>query len=89
MYFTKKSKALVIEAFDGNIYINIEDKIYSSRMLLTHEIYSKEFDQPKEGKKEKRKYIPPQSHPWKLASFEKYLRRIGKTLLEYQAENSA
>ncbi|GFH43135.1 transposase [Lactococcus hodotermopsidis] len=89
MYFTKKSKALVIEAFDGNIYINIEDKIYSSRMLLTHEIYSEEFDQPKEGKKEKRKYIPQQSHPWKLASFEKYLRRIGKTLLEYQAENSA
>ncbi|GFH42217.1 hypothetical protein Hs30E_07680 [Lactococcus hodotermopsidis] len=68
---------------------NIEDKIYNSRKLLTHEIHSKEFDQPKESKKEKRKYVPQQSHPWKLASFEKYLRRIGKTLLEYQAENSA
>ena len=89
MYFTKKSKALVIEAFDGHIYINIEDKIYTSRKLLDHEIYSQEFDQAPENKKERPKYIPPQSHPWKLASFEKYLRRIGKTLLEYQAEKSA
>ncbi|MGX7017317.1 ISNCY family transposase, partial [Pseudolactococcus raffinolactis] len=89
MYFTKKSKALVIEAFDGHIYINIEDKIYTSRKLLDHEIYSQEFDQAPENKKERPKYIPPQSHPWKLVSFEKYLRRIGKTLLEYQAEKSA
>ncbi|MFZ2823973.1 MAG: ISNCY family transposase, partial [Lactococcus raffinolactis] len=89
MYFTKKSKALVIEAFDGHIYINIEDKIYTSRKLLDHEIYSQEFDQAPENKKERPKYTPPQSHPWKLASFEKYLRRIGKTLLEYQAEKSA
>lgn len=89
LYFTKKSKALVIEAFDGQIYINIEDKIYTSRKLLDHEIYSQEFDQAPENKKERHKYIPPQSHPWKLASFEKYLRSIGKTLLEYQAEKSA
>jgi transposase-like protein len=88
-YFTKKSKALVIQAFDGEIYINIDEKIYASRKLLAHERQSKEFDLVAENKKERRKYIPPQSHPWKLASFEKYLRSIGKTLLEYQAEKTA
>lgn len=86
----KKSKALVIEAFDGHIYINIEDKIYTSRKLLDHEIYSQEFDQaPEKTKKKDPSILPHNLHLWKLASFEKYLRRIGKTLLEYQAEKSA
>ena len=40
-------------------------------------------------KKERRQYIPPQSHPWKLESFKRYLRSIGKTLEEYEAERAA
>nr|WP_308780840.1 ISNCY family transposase [Lactococcus hodotermopsidis] len=42
-YFTKKSKALVIDAFDGEIYINIDEKIYASRKLLAHELHSQEW----------------------------------------------
>lgn len=57
--------------------------------MKEHEGYSKEFDAIPEQKKERRQYIPPQSHPWKLESFKKYLHSIGKTLEEYEAEQTA
>ena len=87
--FTRKTQALVIEAFHGDIYLNIADKIYTTRELLAHELVSTEFDDVVENKKERRKYIPPQSHPWKLASFKKYLYKLGKSIEEYEAERTA
>ena len=51
-YFTRGSKALIIESFDGNIYLNIAEKIYATRKLQEHEVYSKEFDPIPEQKKE-------------------------------------
>lgn len=89
MYFTRKSKALVIEAFDGEIYLNIAEKIFTTRILEEHEQYSKELDSIPERKKERRKYIPPQSHPWKLESFKRYLRSIDRTIEEYEASKIA
>lgn len=89
LYFTRKSEVLVIEAFDGNIFINIDKQIYATQQLLEHELSSSEFDMAPEQKKERRQYIPPQSHPWKLASFKQYLRRIGKTLNEYKPDKTA
>ena len=89
LYFTKKSKALVIEAFNGEIYLNIANEIYTTRQLLDHELVSTEFDAVVENKKERRKYIPPQSHPWKLASFKRYLHKLGKSMEDYQAEQTA
>lgn len=88
-YFTRKSKVLIIEAFNGEIYVNIAEKIYTTRRLKEHDYYSKEFDPIPEQKKERRQYIPPQSHPWKLESFKRYLRSVGKTLEEYEAEQTA
>lgn len=88
-YFTRRSKVLVIEAFNGEIYLNIAEKIYATRRLAEHEYHSQEFDQIPEQKKERRQYIPPQSHPWKLESFKRYLRSVGKTLEEYKAERAA
>ena len=37
--------------------------------------YSKEFDIASEIKKEKKKYIPPMSHPWKLTSFKQQMKK--------------
>ena len=68
--FRTKTECLVIKAFDGNLYVTIDEKIYELRKLETHQKYSKEFDpEPQEEKNEKKKYVPPMSHPWKLASF--------------------
>lgn len=52
-------------------------------------LVSTEFDAVVENKKERRKYIPPQSHPWKLASFKRYLHKLGKSMEDYQAEQTA
>ncbi|WP_303975236.1 ISNCY family transposase [Streptococcus merionis] len=89
VYFARKTRAMVIEGFDGNIYLNIAEQIYHTKELKEHEHFSKEFEQvPNDTKKERRKYIPPQSHPWKLASFKRYLHKIEKTYEEYQTEKN-
>ena len=86
IYFSRRTKALVIQALDGNSYLNIADKIYQTKELVEHDKHSAEFERPQELKKERRQYIPPQSHPWKLASFKNYLRKIGKSYDQYRAE---
>ncbi|VIX76354.1 transposase [Streptococcus pneumoniae] len=35
-------------------------------------------------KKERRKYIPPQTHPWKLTSFKQYLHKNKKDYEEFK-----
>ena len=67
--FRAKTECLVIKAFDGTLLVTIYDKIYELKKLEHYEKYSKEFDTILLVKKEKKKYIPPMSHPWKLNSF--------------------
>ena len=72
--FMPKTKCLVIEAFDGSLVVTIDDHIYELKELSRNEKFSKEFDElPIVTKKEK--YIPPMSHPWKLASFLKQMEK--------------
>ncbi len=67
--FKPKTRCLVIKAFNGELFVTIDEKIYELRKLESHKKYSEEFDQIPEKTKEKEKYVPPMSHPWKLASF--------------------
>ena len=83
VYFTRGSEVLVIETFNGEIYVNIADKICYTRRLESYELQSDTFDEVVEKKKERRPYIPPQSHPWKLASFKQYLYMQNKKLEDY------
>lgn len=73
--FKPKTECLVIKAFDGELFATIDEKIYELRKLEPHKKYSKEFDLIQEPKEEKKKYIPPMSHPWKLASFKSQLEK--------------
>ena len=73
--FKPKTKCLVIKAFDGQLFVTIDEKIYELRKLESHKKYSEEFDIVPEQAKEKKKYIPPMSHPWKLASFLEQMRK--------------
>lgn len=73
--FRAKTKCLVIKAFDGELYVTIDDKIYELRKLESHQKYSKEFDEEPKEIVEKKKYVPPMSHPWKLASFLKQMEK--------------
>ena len=73
--FRPRTECLVIKAFNGDLLVTIDDKIYELRKLESHQKYSKEFDEKPKEEKEKKKYIPPMSHPWKLASFLKQMER--------------
>lgn len=73
--FMSKTESLVIEAFNGELLISIDDKIYELRELSRHERFSKNFDEIKE-EKEKKKYIPPMNHPWRKSSYNKYFVKV-------------
>jgi hypothetical protein len=76
--FRPKTKCLVIKCFDGTLLVSIDEEVFQLKELLRNERFSKEFDEVL-IKKEKIKYIPPMSHPWKLASFKKYLEKAHTT----------
>lgn len=70
-YFTRGSKALVIEAFNGEIYVNIAEKIYTTRRLKEHDDYSTEFDPIPEQKKRKTPVYSPTISPVETRVFQK------------------
>ena len=73
--FKPKTECLVIKAFNGELLVTVDEKVYELRKLQSHKKYSKEFDVSPEPKKEKKKYIPPMTHPWKLVSFKQQLEK--------------
>ena len=72
--FMPKTECLVIKAFNGNLLVTIDEQVLELKELSRNECFSKEFNEVVEVK-EKKKYIPPMSHPWKLASFRKQLQK--------------
>lgn len=72
--FMPKTECLVIKAFNGDLLVTIDEQVLELKELSRNERFSKEFDEVVE-KKEKKKYIPPMSHPWKLSSFKKQIQR--------------
>lgn len=73
-YLKKGMTAMVIEAFDQNLYVNILDQLFSLEEVPVRETKSKTFDIIVPDKPRKI-YIPPMSHPWKHASFQNYLAK--------------
>lgn len=73
--FRSKTECLVIKAFNGELFVTIDNKIYELRILETHAKYSKDFDSLPVEKKEKKKYIPPMNHPWRLSAFKEQLHK--------------
>lgn len=73
--FMPKTECLVIKAFNGNLLVTIDEQVFELKELSRNKKFSEEFDILPETKKEKKKYIPPMSHPWKLSSFNKQIKR--------------
>ena len=72
--FIPKTEVLVIKAFNGDLLVTIDEKVFELRELSRNERFSKEFDNVIEVN-EKKKYIPPMTHPWKLESFKLQLQK--------------
>lgn len=72
--FLPKTECLVIQAYDGDLLVTIDEQIYELKKLERNAKISKEFEEEKEDrKKEKKKYIPPMTHPWKVSSFQRQI----------------
>jgi len=73
--FMNHTECLVIEAFNKELYITVDDHIYELRRKEEHKKLSTNFDTEKESIKKRKKYIPPMSHPWKAASFKRQMEK--------------
>lgn len=78
--YMPKTECLVIEAFNKELLVSIEDKVYELRKIEKHKQVSEAFDVIDDiiVKKERQKYIPPMNHPWKVDSFKKQIKRSHK-----------
>ena len=72
--FLPKTECLVIKAYNGDLLVAIDEQVFELRQLARNEKFSKEFNEEAEVK-EVKKYVPPMSHPWKLASFKKQMQK--------------
>lgn len=72
--FVPKTQVLVIKAFNGDLLVTIDNQILELKELSRNERFSNEFDEDVEVK-EKKKYIPPMTHPWRLSSFKKQMQK--------------
>lgn len=74
IFFSKGAKCLVIEAFDKILYTSINDKVYLLKEIARNKETSKNFDfEVKVEKPAKKKYIPPMTHPWRVAAWVQYV----------------
>ena len=78
--FMPKTDCLVIKAFNGDLLVTIDEQVLELKELSRNERLSKNFDEVVEVE-EKKKYIPPMSHPWKLKSF---LKQMEKSHMQHQ-----
>ena len=76
--FISKTECLVVESFDKSLLVTIDEKVYELKELSRNERFSKEFDE-EIVIKEKKKYIPPMTHPWKVEYFKQQLKKAHTT----------
>lgn len=77
--FLPKTSALVIQSFNGDLLITIDDTVYELKELIRNQKFSEEIDGIKLMPKEKKKYIPPMTHPWKVDIFKKQMKKAHTT----------
>jgi transposase len=75
VYYRKGTSGMVIQAFDGSMFFCVDEKVYALDAIPEHCRISKNFDITPVEEKPKKRYVPAMSHPWKQASFERYLKK--------------
>ena len=73
--FLPKTECLVINAYNGDLLVAIDEQVLELKELSRNERFSKEFDEEVVEKQEKKKYIPPMTHPWKIEYFKKQIEK--------------
>lgn len=75
VYYHKGTSCMVIQAFDGQLFSCVGEKVYALEEIPEHELRSRNFDLEGLENKPKKRYIPPMSHPWKKESFDKFVQK--------------
>ena len=73
--FMPKTECLVIQTFNGDLLVTIDENVYELKELSRNERFSKNFDEEIIETKEKKKYIPSMTHPWKVEYFKKQIKK--------------
>ena len=73
--FLPKTECLVINAYNGDLLVAIDEQVLELKELSRNERFSKEFDEEVLEKQEKKKYIPLMTHPWKIEYFKKQIEK--------------
>jgi hypothetical protein len=76
LYLVKGTKGLVIKAFNGSLFFSVDDTVMALEEIPDRNAYSKEFSAAPAQKKRKPRYIPPATHPWKKAAFERFCAKM-------------
>lgn len=75
VHYKKGTKVMVIKAFDGELFVNVNDKdTYVLEEIPVRYEKSKNFDVDYAEPKSKKKYKPPANHPWRHSSFSKFTK---------------
>lgn len=75
VYYYKGTSGMVIKAFNKELYCCVGEVVHALEEVPTHERKSKNFDFDSPAEKPRKRYIPPMTHPWKQASFEKFMKK--------------
>ncbi len=75
VYYRKGTTGMVVKAFNNELFFSTTEKVYALELIPNHEPKSKNFDFVKLPNTPKKRYIPPMSHPWKQASFERFCNK--------------
>jgi hypothetical protein len=75
VHYRKGTKAMVIQAFDSNLFCCVNDRdIYALELIPQNEEKSKELDPDYKEPKKQKKYIPPMNHPWRRSAFKRFIQ---------------
>jgi hypothetical protein len=75
VYLYQKTKGLVIRTFSGSLYFSVNEDIFALEEIPQHERVSRNFDIKPAVDKPKKRYIPPANHPWRLATFNGFIKK--------------
>lgn len=68
-FFPPKTKCLMVESFDGTLYMTVADQVFLAQKIEKHKKISENFDERTEKKKPRKNHVPPMTHPWRRQSF--------------------
>jgi transposase len=90
VHYRKGVKAMVIQAFNSNLFCCVNDKdIYALELIPENEEKSKELDSDYQEPKKRKKYIPPMNHPWRRSAFKRFIQTQPHHLEDDSCEVSA